>query len=111
MYGFAEDFDFASLVGLFVSQIRMGRYDVQFHFGGPIVDTDTKDVLYLEKRIQPTEEGARISISNINVESHLVLLDQGRVVSTWDDEGNWTSLAFQRLEENIRHAGEIVMRR
>ena len=70
MYRITGDLDLGDIVGSEIHQICLGRYDVQFRFGSKTL---------------------------IAVQNRATLLENGETIGAWDEETNWTSLAFQRL--------------
>ena len=70
MYRIPADLDLSVIIGADLNQIALGRYDVQFNF-------DAKSTICLQSRA--------------------VVLQEGVEVATWNEENNWSSLAFQDL--------------
>lgn len=70
MYGFSEDLKLEGIVGSEIQQMCLGRYDVQFIFSSGI---------------------------RICVQSLIEVFEGAELVATWDEERNWTSIAFQKL--------------
>jgi hypothetical protein len=70
MYRISSDINLSDIIGSEIQQIRLGRYDVQFHFG---------------------------SGRTICVQSEIEVLEQDAVIATWSEEHNWSSTAFQKL--------------
>lgn len=58
------------IVGSEIQQIRLGRYDVQFHFG---------------------------SGRTICVQGDVEVFERNTLVANWNEETNWSSTAFQAL--------------
>lgn len=70
MHGFSEDLKLEGVVGSEIQQICLGRYDVQFLFGS----------------------GTRICVQSL-----VEVFAGEELVSTWEEERNWTTTAFQKL--------------
>jgi hypothetical protein len=69
MYGIS-DLNLDEIVGSEIHLICSGRYDVQFHFGS----------------------GTRVM-----VQGDVTLFEGDKLVGSWNEENNWSSLAFQHL--------------
>jgi hypothetical protein len=70
MYGFSSDLEIGGLVGCALQQIRIGKYDVQFHY-----DSGTFMAVQGEARI----------------------LKAGNILATWNEDCVWDNLSFQTL--------------
>ena len=70
MYGIPLDLDLRDIVGSEISQIRIGRYDVQFHFN---------------------------SGRGIYLQGDAEILNDGIVIARWTESTGWSTLAFQQL--------------
>jgi len=70
VYGIPSELNLNDIVGSEIQQIRLGRYDVQLAFG---------------------------SGRTIAVQGDLELFEEDQLVASWNDQRNWSSLAFQRL--------------
>ncbi len=70
MYRIPDDLDLNDIVNSEIQQICLGRYDVQFHFASGTI---------------------------VAVQGDVTLLDGDKVIGTWNEAGNWTSLGFQQL--------------
>jgi hypothetical protein len=75
MHGIPLDLDLTAIVGGFLTQICLGKYDVQFKF------TNTTDAEYVA----------------IHCQCRVVVLVGDTVISEWDDNYQWTSTAFMNI--------------
>ena len=70
MYGLSPDLKIEGMLDHTLTQICVGKYDVQFRFSsGTFI---------------AVQGGARI-------------LEDGRTIATWNEEGAWSDLSFQKL--------------
>lgn len=70
MYGLSPNLKIEGMVGHTLNQICIGKYDVQFHFS---------------------------SGTNIAVQGGARILENGRIIATWTEEGTWSDLSFHEL--------------
>lgn len=97
MNGIPRDLNLSDIVGSEIQQIRVGRYDVQFHFG---------------------------SGRGINVQGNVDILKGAHVIAEWREEAGWSTVAFHKLLNTtvvgyrvpherlleIQFEGELVLR-
>jgi len=70
MYRIPADINLDDIVGSEIHQIRLGRYDVQFHFD---------------------------SGRSIAVQGDVDVFQNSTLISNWTEEHNWTNTEFQKL--------------
>lgn len=71
MYGIPPDLKLDSLIGCDLNLLGLGRYDVQLNF-----------------------DGSGITFC---IQGGISLLKNGKIVAIWNEQNNWSSLAFQEI--------------
>lgn len=71
MYRIPENLDIKGIIGYDLNLLGLGRYDIQLNFTG---------------------SGIKFCI-----QGNISLLENGKVIATWNEETNWSSLDFQKV--------------
>ncbi len=71
MYRIPKDLDIKDIIGYDLNLLGLGRYDVQLNFNG---------------------SGIKMCI-----QGNISLLQNDKLIATWDEEKNWSSIEFQKI--------------
>lgn len=71
MHGFPQDLDLKPIIGRDLNLLGLGRYDVQLNFDG---------------------SGIKICIQGL-----VKIIDNEKIIASWNEKDMWDSLNFQRL--------------
>jgi hypothetical protein len=71
MYRIPADLDIKAIVGCDLNLLGLSRYDVQLNFTGSGI--------------------------TFCIQGSIILLENGKVIATWNQQTNWSSLDFQKV--------------